>query len=63
MPTKYYVSQEQLVQLSRIYNTMLTIETKGENTIVMGDCLRALQQSVQEIQQAPVPEDTAPVED
>ena len=61
MPTKYYVTQEQLVQLSRIYNTMLTIETKGENTIVMGDGLRALQQSVQEIQHAPVPEDTASV--
>jgi len=52
----YNVSQDELVQLSRIYNTLLTIETRGENTIVMGDCLRALQQSLQSIQQNPVQE-------
>lgn len=51
---EYKVTQEQLIQLSRIYNTLLTIETKGENTIVMGDCLRAFQQSMQEIQNQPI---------
>ena len=50
----FKISEEQLIQLSRIYNTLLTIETKGENTIVMGDCLRAFQQSVQEIQKQPL---------
>ena len=29
-------------QLIKIYNTMLLIETKGENTLIMADCLRAL---------------------
>ena len=58
---EYKVTQEQLVQLSRIYNTLMTIETKGENTIVMGDCLRAFQQSVQEIQNQPLAKDE-PVE-
>ena len=28
--------------LSQIYNAMLTINTKGDDTITMGDCLRAL---------------------
>ena len=45
------ITQEQLIQLSRIYNTLLTIETKGENTLIMADCVRALQQLAQEIQQ------------
>lgn len=52
---EYKVTQEQLVQFSRIYNTLLTIETKGENTIIMGDCLRAFQQSMQEVQNQPIP--------
>lgn len=50
------ITQEQLVQLSRIYNTLLTVETKGENTLIMADCVRALQQLAQEIQQNPAPE-------
>lgn len=37
------ITQEQLDQLTRIYNTMLEISTKGENTLVMADCLRALE--------------------
>ena len=45
------ITQEQLIQLSRIYNTLLTVETKGENTLVMSDCIRALQTTIQEIQQ------------
>ena len=44
------ITAKQIEQLSRIYNTMLTIETKGENTLVMSDCLRALYQLIQEIQ-------------
>ena len=50
----FKISEEQLIQLSRIYNTLLTIETRGDNTIAMGDCLRAFQQSVQEIQKQPL---------
>lgn len=33
---------EKLEILSRVYNTLLLINTKGEDTIVMADCLRAL---------------------
>ena len=57
------ITQEQLVQLSRIYNTLLTVETKGENTLIMADCVRALQQLAQEIQQNPAPVDAEKVED
>lgn len=27
-------------ELTKLYNTMLTIETKGNNTVIMTDCLR-----------------------
>lgn len=38
--------EEQINQLTRIYNTMLEISTKGEDTMVMADCLRALEQVI-----------------
>ena len=38
------ITKEQLNMLSRIYNTMLEIRTKGEDTMIMADCLRALNQ-------------------
>ena len=31
----------QLEQLVRIYNTLTTISTKGEDTLAMADCLSA----------------------
>lgn len=40
------ITKEQVNQLTRIYNTMLEIGTKGEDTLVMADCLRALQQVI-----------------
>ena len=33
-------------ELTKLYNTMLTIETKGTNTVVMGDCLKFLNQLI-----------------
>lgn len=36
--------KEQLDQIARIFNTLSTISTKGEDTLVMADCLRAIQQ-------------------
>ena len=56
------ILQEQLIQLSRIYNTLLTIETKGENTLTMAECIRALQQLIQEIQSNPVSAETGKIE-
>lgn len=46
------ITREQLEQLTRIYNTMLEIRTKGEDTLVMADCLRALEQVVTQVMQA-----------
>ena len=39
-----------LTQLQRIYNTMLMISTRGEDTLLMADCLRALQKFAQDAQ-------------
>ena len=40
----------QLEQLVRIYNTLTTISTKGEDTLIMADCLRAFRKVIEEIQ-------------
>ena len=32
------------LELMKLYNTLLTIETKGQNTIIMADCLRFVEQ-------------------
>ena len=37
------MNNEKLEILSRIYNTLLLINTKGEDTLIMADCLKALQ--------------------
>ena len=36
------MTYEKLETLSRIYNTLLLINTKGEDTLTMADCLKAL---------------------
>ena len=46
------ITNEQLNMLSRIYNTLLAISTKGEDTLIMADCLRALEKTVTEITQS-----------
>ena len=33
------MNYEQLETLSRIYNTLLLISTKGEDTMLMGECM------------------------
>lgn len=43
------ITKEQVEQLTRIYNTMLQIGTKGEDTLIMSDCLRALEKVVTDI--------------
>lgn len=37
-------------QLIQIYNTLTTISTKGEDTLTMADCLRALRKYILENQ-------------
>ena len=55
------ITREQVEQLTRIYNTMLEIRTKGEDTLVMADCLRALEQVVSQVIQASTPTEEAPM--
>ena len=38
------MQQEDLILLTQIYNTLGLVNTSGENTIVMGDCLKAFKQ-------------------
>ena len=46
-------TQEQFELLQRIYNTMLEINTKGQDTLIMSDCLRALDSLIQVIENSP----------
>lgn len=48
------MEQMYLEQLIRIYNTLMTIATKGEDTIVMGQCLGAMKEVLIEAQKNPV---------
>ena len=41
-----------LEQLIKIYNTLTTVSTRGEDTLTMADCLRALRSVVMDVQQA-----------
>lgn len=36
-------------RLIEIHNAMLGIETKGENTLIMADCIKALRQCIMEM--------------
>lgn len=38
-------------KLTKLYNTMLLIETKGESTKLMADCLRYLGSLINEVNQ------------
>ena len=42
---------EHLDQLIRVYNTLLTVSTKGEDTVVMGQCLSVMRESLSAIQE------------
>lgn len=44
------MNKNQLQQLVKIYNTLTTISTKGEDTLTMADCLRAFRSIIFEIQ-------------
>ena len=40
------ITLEQIEQLIRVYNTFFEISTKGQNTLIMADCLRELEQII-----------------
>lgn len=37
------MTQEQKIRLVQIFNMLMTVQTSGENSFIMTDCLRALQ--------------------
>lgn len=39
-------------KLSRLYNTLTQVETKGESTLIMADCLKFLGVCVNECEEA-----------
>lgn len=44
--------QQYLEQLAKIYNTLTLVSTKGEDTIVMGQCLSAMHEVLINIQES-----------
>ena len=42
------MNSNKIDDLIKIYNTLLLINTRGEDTIVMADCLKALHQFISE---------------
>lgn len=42
------MKKEELVFLNQIQNTLELISTKGEDTLLMADCLRALKHFIQQ---------------
>jgi anthranilate/para-aminobenzoate synthase component II len=47
-------------KLRKLYNTMANIETKGENTKIMGVCLQYLEQLMAEVEAEAVEPAAAP---
>ena len=45
------MKQTNLEQLIKIYNTLLMVSTKGEDTVIMGQCLNAMRDLLNQIQQ------------
>lgn len=43
------MNMENAQQLTRIYNTLLMVKTSGEDTILMGECLKAFKTFMSEI--------------
>lgn len=42
------MKEAQVTKLTQLYNTLLMISTRGEDTMIMAECLKALQQIVEE---------------
>lgn len=65
------MKEHQVKSLTQIYNTLLLISTRGEDTMIMAECLKALQRVIEEgakeaglqVQEGPAEEDTDVVED
>lgn len=53
---------EQITILAQVYNTLLTVSTKGEDTVTMAQCLTAMREAVMNLQQMVQEQAVAPVE-
>lgn len=42
--------QEYFDQLVKVYNTLLSVSTRGEDTIIMGQCLTVMRDTLVELQ-------------
>lgn len=45
------MTQEQLITLAQVYNSLMTVETKGNNTITMAKSLQTLKEIIIQLQQ------------
>jgi hypothetical protein len=54
------MTQTHLENLIRVYNALLGISTKGEDTVMMGQCLAVMRETLTEVQNA-MSADAAPV--
>ena len=57
------MTQQALETLIRVYNTLLLINTKGEDTMLMGDCLKVMKQELEAIQVALAEDSQVSIED
>lgn len=42
------MNELQVKSLTQVYNTLLLISTRGEETVIMAECLKALQKIIEE---------------
>lgn len=42
------MTELQVKNLTQVYNTLLLISTRGEETVIMAECLKALQKIIEE---------------
>lgn len=46
------MTQNHLENLIRVYNALLGVSTKGEDTVIMGQCLAVMRETLAEVQNA-----------
>lgn len=46
-------------KLINLYNTMILVETKGENTLIMADCIKFVRQCIGELKDKDIGNDGA----
>ena len=42
------MSEKHVQDLTKLYNTLLLISTRGEDTMIMAECIKALQKIIEE---------------